>query len=63
MSSGCGHSIVNETNECFFSFPEKITSSMERDQDVVDSSNDSKRVQFGNRFLTDPRAVFEHNAW
>jgi len=41
---------------------EKVTL-MERDQDAVDSNSDSKRIQFGSRFLTDPHAVFEHNAW
>lgn len=26
-------------------------------------TNTEKRTQFGNRYLTDPDLVFEHNAW
>ncbi|MGH0147896.1 UNVERIFIED_CONTAM: hypothetical protein FKN15_044136 [Acipenser sinensis] len=30
---------------------------------VTGTADDSKRPQFGTRFLTDPSLVFQHNAW
>jgi len=35
----------------------------EQQPNATDTGTDDKRKQFGNRLLTDPKNVFEHNAW
>ena len=38
---------------------------VEKEPRIMASNDDGNplRPQFGNRFLTDPKDVFEHNAW
>lgn len=36
---------------------------MEAAGGVAEAAVEDRRPQFGSRFLTDPRQVFQHNAW